>query len=81
VHRAPEGVTFSDEARSQVHAPAGRARQEHRGPAIAFSVDAFEHEQLSADFSPQEHFACDAQTQPWLFLPQHVVGATILKVG
>lgn len=41
----PATVAFSEEARSQVHSPAGRARHEQRGPATAFSLEALEHVQ------------------------------------
>lgn len=43
----PLGVEFSALALSQVHSPAGRLRQEHRGPVTVFSVAALSHEHWS----------------------------------
>jgi len=78
--REPLGVVFSVAARSQVHDPAGRARHEQRGPARAFSVSALPQVQCKADFSPQEHLAWAAQTQPSPLLPQQVLGVGIFVV-
>lgn len=58
--RAPDGVSFSVEERSQLQAPAGRARHEQRGPVTAFSLEALPQVQLRADCSPQEHLAWEA---------------------
>ena len=58
--RLPLGVTFSAVALSQLHSPAGRARHEHRGPSILFSVAAFSQVQLRADWLPHEQVACVA---------------------
>lgn len=52
------GLTFSEAARSQVHSPAGRARQEQRGPETVFSLVALSQEQCRADCLPHEHLAC-----------------------
>lgn len=41
-----------------MHSPAGRARQEQRGPETAFSLAALSQEQCRADCLPQEHLAC-----------------------
>jgi len=47
-----------------------------------FSVEDFSHVQLSADCLPQEHLACEAQTQSPPERPQQVVGTVIaLSVG
>jgi len=55
---------------------------EQRGPATVFSVEDFSHVQLSADCLPQEHLACEAQTQSPPERPQQVVGTVIaLSVG
>jgi len=75
----PLGAAFSVEALSHVQDPAGRARHEQRGPVTSFSVLALSQLHWRADFSPQEHLAWEAQTQPWPLLPQHVLGVTILK--
>lgn len=64
-----------------MHAPAGRARHEQRGPEISFSVAALEQVHASADFSPQLHFAVAAQMHPWESLPQQVDGTAIFVVG
>lgn len=77
--REPVGVEFSVVARSQVQEPAGRARHEQRGPVTVFSVSASPHEQSKADFSPQEHLAWDAHTQPWPLLPQQVLGMVAIS--
>lgn len=44
---APVGFEFSTLARSHVHSPAGRIRQEHRGPLMTFSVAAFSQVQFN----------------------------------
>jgi hypothetical protein len=67
----PAGFWFSVLARSQVHCPAGRARQEQRAPSTAFSDDALSHVQWRADCLPHEQVACLAQTHSAL-LPQQV---------
>ena len=64
-------------ARSQVHCPAGRAWQEHRGPATLFSVLAFSQLQSSADRLPQEHVDFDAQRHPSVLLLQQEAGLTV----
>lgn len=46
-HLFPDGALFSVAARSQVHSPAGRRRQEHRAPSVLFSVAAFSQLQFS----------------------------------
>lgn len=58
---SPAGLTFSDEERSQLQSPAGRARHEQRGPETAFSVEALSHVQWRADCFPHEHLACWAE--------------------
>jgi hypothetical protein len=74
-HSSPLTEAFSVAARSQVQAPAGRARHEQRAPEIWFSVSARPQVQFRADCWPQEHLAwvalgvsvrCSAQTIEWL---------------
>lgn len=52
---------------------------EHLGPATVFSVVAFSQVQLRADCLPQEHLACEAQTQPSPERPQQVVGTVMMS--
>lgn len=58
-------------------------RQEHLAPTTAFSFAANAHEQFNAGFSPQEHFACEAQThvEEDELRPQQVDGSAMLSVG
>jgi len=77
----PAGFWFSVLARSQVHWPAGRARQEQRAPSTAFSEDDLSHVQCRADCLPQEQVACLAQTHSAL-LPQQVDAfASVMAAG
>lgn len=57
-HVEPVGFIFSVAALSHVHSPAGLARQEQRGPSIAFSLAALSQVQWSADCLPHEQVAC-----------------------
>lgn len=79
-HVSPAGFTFSSAARSHVHSPAGRARQEHRAPATVFSVVELAHVHWSADCWPHEQVALEAQRQESERL-QQVGGLVILDVG
>lgn len=58
-------------------------RQEHLAPTTAFSFAANAHEQLNAGFSPQEHFAWEAQThvEEDELRPQQVDGSVMISVG
>lgn len=62
-HASPVTGWFSAAARSQVHCPAGRARHEHLGPEMVFSMADLLQVQWRAFSLPQEHLAWAAQTQ------------------
>lgn len=76
-HVDPAGAAFSAAARSQVQAPAGRARHEQRAPAMAFSLGAWAQLQFRAVCLPQLHLAWVAQMQVEGERPQQVVGTVI----
>ena len=63
--RAPERRISTDRSQEVMFGQGGVGyiRQEQRGPATVFSVEAFSHEQSRADLFPQEHVALEAQTQ------------------
>lgn len=58
-------------------------RQEHLAPTTVFSFAANAHEQFNAAFSPQEHFAWEAQThvEEDELRPQQVDGSVMLAIG
>lgn len=75
------GATFSVVEREQLQEPTARARHEHLGPLMVFSVAALAQVHLRAGFWPQEQRACIAQTHsaPEV-LPQQVLGETIFEL-